>query len=349
MEASKQNPRYTVYIISGSKKYNVTPAVTSLDRSESEGQISQRVIVQLTNVKVDGVWLSDILKPIDRLYIYANDGSTEDEVFRGFLWGGNYKTAISTRKLKVTAYDHLIYLQQSEATYYFSPRKSTKDIVSYICKEWNIALNYDYNEMTHPKMPLKGKLYEILTADILDQVMRHTGDKYVVLSTKDTMHIKLYGTNTTIYQFHNGKNVTSTSAGWTMDGVVTQVAIVGKTGDNDYETSIETITGDTKKYGTLQKVISCDDVTNLLWRARVEAKNIIAANDKPVWEGEINGPDIPWIRKGDKVYVNAGDFKGHYLYVKSVSRTSDMKNSKMTLELEDGAQTKEAPEPWKEM
>lgn len=349
MGASKQNPIYTVYIISGSIKFNVTPALEVLDRSETDGQIAQRVDLQMRNVLIDGVWLSSILTACDRVYVYANDGEKRDEVFRGFIWNRKYKSSISDHRLTVTAYDHLIYLEQSEATYYFSAGKSTKDILMHICNEWGVRLDYDYNEMTHPNLPLKGKLYEIMTVDVLDPVKRHTGDKYVVLSTKDITHVRLYGTNTTIYQFHRGKNVTNTVTGWTMDGVVTQVAIVGKQGENEYETTIDTITGDTSEYGTLQKVISCDDVDNLLWQAKVEANNILSANAKPAWEFEINGPDIPWIRKGDKVYVNAGDIKDRYLYVKAVNRTYDLKHSKMMLSLEDGAQTEEAPEPWKEM
>ena len=80
--AAIQKPEYSVYIISGSTKYNVTNAVISQDRSEPEGQIAQRLTLQLANVKVGDTWLSSLLKARDRVFVYANDGTKEEEVFR---------------------------------------------------------------------------------------------------------------------------------------------------------------------------------------------------------------------------------------------------------------------------
>lgn len=332
--ASQGNPEYTAYVISGGTRYHLTPILLSMDFSDTKKQIAQRVTVQLTNVLVDGTWLSSIFQPRDRIFIHANDGSKSGEVFRGFLWDRAYKSSNNERTLKFTCYDNLIYMQESEDSLYFSAGKSTKDIVSAICSNWGIKLNYSYSSIHHSKMPLRGKLFDILTADILDLVKKRTGKKYVVISDQDTMYIKHVGQNTTIYKFLAGKNVISTASGWTMEGVITQVVIVGKADDDDREPIEAVVSGNTSELGTLQKIENRDENTSLA-DAKLEAKNTIDENGAPKWEYEISGPDVPWIRKGDKVFVDAGDIDEKYLIVTEVDRSIEMKAKTMTLTLED--------------
>lgn len=333
MAATEQKPEYTVYIVSGSTKYNVTPAVMSQDRAEPDGQIAQRVTLQLANVKVGNELLSSLLKARDRVFIYANDGTKEDEVFRGYLWTRLRTDSLSNNELGYTCYDNLIYFQESEDSLYFSSGKSTKDIMSNICSKWGIKLQYAYESITHTKMPLRGSLADIFTADILDLVKKRTGKKYVIRSEKDTMVVQTVGSNTTIYHFIAGKNVTKTSSGWTMDGVITQVIVTGKADKNDREPIEATVSGKTGEYGTLQKIQRRSEGTSLA-DAKIEAKNTINENGEPKWEYEITAPDIPWIRKGDKIYVSAGENVG-YRIIKEIDRTIDHKSREMTLTLED--------------
>lgn len=331
--ATPSNPLYTVYAISGNKTFNLTNAVASIDRSEADGQIAQRVDLQLMNVMAEGNWLSGILQARNRVYVYANDGSKNEEVFRGYLWARGYKSSLSERELNYTCYDNLIYFQESEESLYFSSGKSSKDISASICKNWGVKLEYSYESITNAKLPLRGKLSDIFIEDILEPVRKRTGKKYVMLSDRDTVYIKPAGANKTVYKFLAGKNVISTSSGWTMDGVITKVVIVGKADDNDREPIEATVTGKTSEYGTLQKILSRDENTSLA-NAKLEAKTTIDENGAPKWEYEITAPDIPWIRKGDKVYVDAGDIVGKFLIVTAADRTSDRKTSKMTLTLE---------------
>lgn len=333
MAATQQKPEYSVYIVSGSTKYNVTPAVISQDRSEPKGQIAQRVTLQLANVKVDGTWLSSIMKARNRVFIYANDGTKEDEVFRGYLWNRLRTDSLTENELSYVCYDNLIYFQESEDSLYFSSGKSTKDVVSSICSKWGIKLQYAYESITHTKMPLRGALSDIFTSDILDLVKKRTNKKYVIRSVKDTMVVQTVGSNSTVYHFIAGKNITRTVSGWTMDGVITQVIIIGKADDDDREPIEATISGKTSEYGTLQKIQRRSENTNLA-DAKIEAKYTIDEHGEPKWEYEITAPDVPWIHKGDKVYVSAGENVG-YRIVTEIYRTIDNKSREMTLTLED--------------
>lgn len=332
MTASKAE--YSVYIISGSTKYNVTSAVIMLGRSEPEGQIAQRVILQLANVKVGDKWLSSLLKARDRVYVYAkDDNNKETEVFRGYLWSRTRNDSINENEIRYVCYDNLIYFQESEDSLYFASGKSSKDIVSSICENWGIKLQYSYDSITHAKLPLRGYLADIFTNDILDLVKKRTKKKYVIQSDKDTMVVKPVGANSAIYQFAAGKNITKTASGWTMDGVVTKVIITGKADSDDREPIEATISGKTSEYGTLQRILRRSENTSLE-DAKTEAQNTIDEYGALKWEYEITCPDIPWIRRGDKVKVDAGEISGD-LIITEIDRTADAKTREMTLTLED--------------
>ena len=140
-------------------------------------------------------------------------------------------------------------------------------------------------------------------------------------------------TPSTIYHFIGGQNVKGTTNSWTMEGVITQVVIVGKADSDEREPIEATVSGNTSEYGTLQKIQDRDENTTLA-NAKLEAKNTIDENGAPKWEYGISGPDVPWIRKGDKIYVSAGDITG-YKIITAIDRSSDLKKSEMSLTLED--------------
>lgn len=334
MAELNMNPTYTAYIVSGSKKYNITPAIISIERIDAEGQIAQRVNLQLRNVMVEDSMLSSILQPVNRLFVYADDGTKNDEVFRGFLWDRTYKASIREQTLKVTAYDHLIYLQESEDTFYFSNGKTTEEIVSSICAQWGIKLDYSYQNIVNGKMPLTGSLYDILTADVLDETKIRTGYHYSVISEKDTMLVRTAGSNEVTYKFEGKNNVSSATSSWTMEGVVTQIVLIGKAGDDEREKVEMVESRNVEKYGTLQKISRKDQDTNI-WDAHAELRVSLMENSDPKHEYEITGPDIPWIRKGDGVYVYAGDINEKKLIVTAVNRSCDTKNANMTLTMVD--------------
>ena len=332
MKASVAHPQYTVYVISGNTKYDLTPAVNSIEFSDQEKQFSHRVYITLLNTQVNGTWLTGILSVCDRVYIYADDGTKNGEVFRGFIWSRPYKSSMETRSLTLTCYDNLIYFQESDESTFFQSGKTTKDVCTAICDSWGVKLNYTYESITHSKLALRGNLSDIFTTDILDLVKDRTGKKYVILSVEDVIQIRGVGTNSTIYSFIAGQNCIMTQSDETMDGVRTKVVILGKADDNDREPIEATVKGNTSKYGTIQKTINRDENTSLA-DAKQEAQSIIDKDGTPKYSYELKATDIPWIRKGDKVEVDAGDLSGYYI-VTGIMRTIDPKNKDMTLTLE---------------
>lgn len=332
MTASKDNPIYTVYVVAGSTKYNITSAVTSIDISDEEKQVAKAADISLMNVKTGSKWLSDLIGPRDRVYIHANDGSKNEEVFRGFVWTYGAGWGMTDRDLKMKCYDQLIYFQESEVSAYFSPGKSTKAVIQKLCGDWGVSLNYKYESITHSKLALRGYLTDVILEDLLELVKDRTGKKYVMLSEKDVVQIKQIGQNSTVYQIVEGKNAIKVSYESTMDGMITKVIILGKADEDDREPVEATVSGNTSKYGTLQKLIDRDENTTLA-DAKKEAQTILDENGKPFETFSLEAPDIPWIRKGDKIYIQAGTIKGNYIAL-SIDRSISNSGAKMKLDLE---------------
>lgn len=332
MKPSSTNPVYTVYVISKrtGKKYNLTPITTSLQLSESNSEFAQKCIVTIVQRFVDNLYTHQIIQPRDRLFVYADTGSGPKEVFRGYVWEKPYRSDIE-KELTLICYDGLIYIQESQDSKYFSPGKSTSSVVSSLCESWGVSVKYNYGSITHPKLPLNGNLSDIITSDLLDEVKKQTGKKYVIYSEQDKMIIDNLGYNKTIYEIKSKQNAFYTKSTETMSGVVTKVIITGKK-DEDERADVEaTVSGKTGEYGTIQRVISNSSGTELD-KAKKEADEMIKENGEPKKTYFVSSIDVPWVRKGHKVKLSAGNLTRQYI-VTSVSH--DAVEKTMELDLED--------------
>lgn len=329
--------KYKVILIhKNTTKYDVTGAITKLNLNESDGEIAQRVELSLYNKSVvSGLGgpqlLSGIVSIRDRVFIYADDGERNEEVFRGFVWSRDYKSG-KKKELSVTCYDNLIFFQESEDYKYFSAGFSTKSICGKICGDWGVTLKYHYKSITHPKLPLRGTLANIFTSDLLDEVKKKTGARYVMRSEKDIVQIYEVGLNNPKYKLtrYEGGNTIETSSSKTMQGMVTRVVILGKEDKNERASIEATVDGDSYTFGILQKVLSVSTGTELA-EVKEEAQALIDEKGAPLETFSVTAVDIPWVRKGDKIHVNAGDMVGYFI-VKSITHYAMDKT--MTLEAE---------------
>jgi hypothetical protein len=332
MAASKKNPIYTVYLIAGNKKYNLTPVCTDISPSHPKNQIAQSVTLHVVNIRLNKKeTLCQIIAVRQRVMVYANDGEKKAEVFRGWIWTRYHESEVEGSIITLKCYDNLIYMQESEDSLYFSKGSKTNSVMSNICSKWGIKLKYTYSSITHDKLVLRGTLSNIITSDILDLVKKKTGEKYVIKSIQDVMYITPEGTNQTVYKIEKKKNAVRVRYEQTMDEMVTKVVILGKAEKNSKKRPVvATVTGNTSKYGTLQKLEDKDEDTSLA-EAKKEAQTIINEKGKPETEFEIEASDIPWIMKGDLVYVDAGHLTQEKMIVLGIER--DISNNKKTMVL----------------
>lgn len=333
---TKESPEYTVVIVDDKTTYHINPILISIEMSENENEMAQKAVLSIDNVQIDGKWTTSIFHVRQRVFIYANDGEKKDEVFRGFIWTTDYTSSNSERDFKLICFDDLIYFNESEDYIYVSSGKKTEDILKKIAGDWGVKFKYDYKSITHEKLAVKGTLSNIFMEDLLDKVRDKTGKKYVIRMEKDTLHVVTVGENKTIYQILSKANACETRTEETMDGMITKVIIFGKQGEGTRAPVEATVEGNAKKYGTLQKVVSKNEGSSLA-DAKKEAEKLVYLHKYPFFNYEVVAPDIPWLRKGDVVYINAGGIYQKYLIIKSISRRiSNKEGARMVLQLNDG-------------
>lgn len=316
MGASIEKPVYYIKVVSGKTTYNLRPAITALELSQPEKDIAQKLTFTCSNVKVDGKYLKNLIGMGQKVYITYDSGSGKKEKFRGEIWATKSKDDVE-KEVSFIAYDNLIYLQESKDSFYFSKGKSTKAVISSICKKWGIKLSYNYKSITHPKLALHSKNLSDIIIDLLEDVRLKTGAKYCVRSIKGVLHINLVGKNSTVYHIRKKQNLMSTSVEKSKSGMITKVVIRGPQ-DKKGKTSVKAvIKGKTSKYGTLQDEVSKSKDTSMK-EVRKEAKEIISEKGTPFVTRKVeDAVDNPNINRGDKVHIVSGNMNGNY-YVLSI-------------------------------
>lgn len=341
--ASRVTPIYSVHFLNSSEQdIFVDTVILELKLSETKSEIAQKVSMQLVNcTNENGYLLSELINVRDRVFIYANDGEICQEVFRGYIWDKRYQNK-QKKIITLSCYDNLIYLQNSEASYYYPSGWKTSDIFADICQKWSIELVYNYESIWHKKLPISGYVSKIFT-DLLDKVKKNTGIKYVIRSAEDILYVDKYGANANerVYEIKRGENAISTASRSTMEDVVTKILFTGKADDNGEVPITDALEGDTARWGTLQKLIRDDsedededDEDTLYENAHDEGQYILDENGEPKETYEVSAIDIPWIRKGELVKINAGDMAFRYV-VTSITHNAVTKKMDVDFELAD--------------
>lgn len=335
MKPSKGNPDYSVVLITRTgAKYEITPVINAMELSHQKEQLAQCVTIDMMNTLYQGKWLTSMIEVRQRIFVYANDGERHEEVFRGFIWSVSYTSATDERELTIRCYDNLIFWQESEDSAFFTAGWSTKDILASLCSKWGIPLKFNYQSITHGKLPLRGMLSDLVTSDVLDLAKKQTGKKYAIVMEKETAVIRTAGDNDAYYKIVGASNAIHTKNETTMEGMTTQVVILGKADDAGKSPIEATVTGDTGTYGTLQKLQDRDEETTLA-DAKKEAQSIVDENGKPKKTYELKCSDIPWVRKGDRIYISVGGIYKKMLIVWGTDRSIKNSSKDLTLSLED--------------
>lgn len=302
---------------------DLTGLCTSLTWGDEKNSIAQKAEVTLANIKIDKGYISDLIELCTQIVIFVNG----EEYFRGIVWDWSYTSALE-KELSFTAYDNMIYLTQSKGNTYYSSGKSTQFLVEDICKEWGIAICYEWESWTHGKTPLKDMEISRQLTTVLDEAQTKLDSKYVMLFEKDTLFIRKKGSNTDIYYFH-GKNVESTTNRLTLQGLVTKVLVYGKSEEDKRPPLLKTIDGDLD-YGVLQEIVTKDS-NKTLEDAEKEAQNILKEKGKPEETITVSTIDVPMMRKGDKIKLVAGNLSGYFI-VEGVTHNGFEKTMEMELE-----------------
>ena len=323
--------RYRVVVMDESgNQYNIKDYIQNLGWEENENEISVRSSFTARNDSTSKGYLSSIIKPGCLIGIFASDGgSLDEEVARGYVETWNPIEKNSGHSLKCIMYDELYKLQKSQDNRYFSSGTGTKSALQSIFDDWEIPQgDYQGPNASHGKLIYNNKYLSDIILELLDDAVKKGEEKCIIRTSKGYTSIIPRGSNKTVYVF-SVDNTQSFSQSISTENLITRVKVVGQADDDGKRSVDATLNGQTK-YGIRQRIYVRGSDESLS-DANSAAQEILDGEGKIEKEMIVQSPDIPFIRRGDLVYIMSSSVSDYY-YVKSIQHNADVYS--MTMELE---------------
>lgn len=191
------NPLYKAVVKTTSgQEYDLYKLKVILDLtiSDDPDSLAKEVSLTVMNAAKNGVTLATLIQPSDRLYIYANVGHGDFEVFRGVIWDRDRVTD-TEKKVTFTAYDYLIYMMKSQDYFYYKKGLSTKEIVKRICTAWKLKLKYSYGSIKNKRIKPVQKNIGDMIVYVLNKAKSKLSSRYIFTIEGTTVIVKYANTN----------------------------------------------------------------------------------------------------------------------------------------------------------
>lgn len=323
--------RYYVMVTDeNGNQYNIKEFIQDLGWEENENEISVRSSFTARNDKTSKGFLSSIIKPGCLIGIFASDGASFDgEVARGYVETWNPVEKNSGSSLKCTCYDELYKLQKSQDNRYYPSGTGTKSAVQGIFNDWEIPQgDYKGPDATHGKMVYNNRYLSDIILDLLDDAAKKGGGRCVIRASKGRASVIPRGSNEEVYVFR-ADNTCSFSQTISTADLITRVKVAGQSEESGKRGVDATLDGEIR-YGIRQRVyIRGSD--EKLEDAKSAAQEILDGEGRIKKGMEVQCPDVPFIRKGDRVYLAGSPATGSYT-VKGIRHHADAYSMSMELE-----------------
>jgi len=312
-------------------KLDLQPVTRSLTWEENDGELAARLEAELQNIQMpDGKWLHQLIPLGGQVFLYADWGSGQQEIFRGTVFAWDYRID-PLGHFSIAAYDQLIYLMKSKDDRFYKAGQTAKAIIQDIAKAWGIPLGTVQGPDTSlAKQVFRGDTLGDMIYSVLDQAKKRGAGKWIVRSRQGKIDVIKPGQNSPVYLFTADTNVESIEDRQDIKDLVTRVKIIGAEDSECKAPVVATLNGRTE-FGTLQEVVYQRQFDTPA-AAKSAAEDILKERGQPRRMRKVTAPDLPFLRKGDKVKVEAGTLMGYYI-VSSV--THDATNRIMVMEVED--------------
>lgn len=328
--------RYRVTLIDNKNvKYNITDFVHNLSWEENDKEISMRLSFAVRNDESEKGLLSSLIKLGCIIYISAKDGSGKyKEVARGTVVDWSNARKNNAHDLKCVCYDKLYNLQKSQDNFYFRSGTGTKARIKQVLKKWKISLGtYQGPKKKHGKKKYQDKYLSDILLDVLDDAVKKGGKKCILRMEKNKVAVVPFGSNDDIYAFRSNCSIESTNTKST-ENLVTRVKVIG-TMNNDGNDSVSATLNGLTKYGIRQRIYTrgSDETSS---QAKKSAQTILNENGKLEKTLTVKSPDVPYVRKGDLVFVQTGGVTG-FRYVMGIQHNAE--SLSMTMDLGPAEET----------
>ena len=313
------------------QRIDLQPFLRSLSWEENDGELAVRLQAELQNQQLaGGKWLHQLIPLGGQVFLYADWGSGQQEIFRGTVFVWDYRID-PLGHFTITAYDQLIYLMKSKDDRFYKAGQTAKAVIQDIAKAWGIPLgDVQGPNIALAKQVFRGETLADMIYSVLNEAKKKGSGKWIVRSKQGKIDVIRPGQNTSIYVFSTHMNVESVEDRQDIEGLVTRVKIIGAEDSEGKAPVVATLDGRTE-FGILQEVVYQRQYDTPA-AAKSAAGDILKERGKPRKGRKVIAPDLPFLRRGDKVKVEAGTLIGYYI-VSSV--THNATNRIMVMEVED--------------
>ncbi|MBQ9348169.1 MAG: hypothetical protein IJT94_12690 [Oscillibacter sp.] len=336
---------YHLYLLRESgESLDITEIVTNAEWEENKGELASRMSLTVANVPYNGTYMSSIAKPNCYVLVYAELGGVPEEVARCKITEWDTTRAEDEDALILSGYDELFDLQKSEDHRFIKDGTSTKKALTDLFSDWGIPLGkYDGPTAACAKTPYSDPLSDIIL-DLLDNAHKHGDPECHVRANKGKVDVIQKGSNSTVYCFEEGKNLSTARMKISTSDMITVVKILSAEEDDDGKRAVESLVEGKTEYGRRQKIL-IRDADDDLATATSSANQILKDEGEPEKTLKVKTPDVPFIRKYDRVQITSRTYTGAAL-VLSIQHDIDSKS--MTMELEPTDESAEAKAEEKE-
>ncbi len=312
-------------------KTHLNNMTRSIRTEENPGELAVRLEADIQNQQLaGGRWLHQQLKLGGQIVLLSDWGAGWKEIFRGTMFNWHYRTD-PLGHLTVTAYDPLIYLTKSSDDRFYKAGVTAKAIIQDIAGAWGIPLGaVEGPDTALAKQVFRGKRLADMIFSVLDQARKRGGGKWIVQSKEGRINVIKPGQNTPVYYFSADTNVSEVEDQQDIESLVTRVKVIGAEDKEGKAPVVATLDGKTE-FGILQDLVYQRQFDNAT-AAQAAAKEILDEKGAPQKRRKVLAPDLPFLRRGDKVHLAAGTLIGNYI-IAGVIR--DIKTRTMVMEVED--------------
>lgn len=318
-----------VVITPAGEQLHLEEPLTSLDWEEQPEELAVRLTADLQNINYNGTWLHQLLPLGGKVFLYADWGAGRREIFRGTIFRSEVRSD-PLETVSITAYDALIYLTKSQDDRYYAAGTLGKTIIEDIAKAWQIPLGtIEGPNVALSAQPFRSQRISQMFDTVLKESKKKGDGKYIIRSIENRIDVIRPGQNTPVYYFtdDNVDNITHTEE---IENLITRVKVVGAAPDDDRRPIVATLDGRTE-FGVLQELVY-EDQYDTPAAAKQGAQEMLDERGKPDKLRRFETVDLPFLRRGDKVYVESGTLKGYFIAA-GVSHNATKQT--MMIEVED--------------
>lgn len=284
-------------------KLDITKLIEHWSLAELDGELCTKLTIKLKNIKDEAFgWLHTKMYLAYRVKVEATFDNQTKEVFSGSFY--NFKTVAVDHTIEVVAYPPTYPAVKSVDHFYLPDKQSCKKSIEHIFS----AAEVKVKRVDGPNVSLSKKIYKqsAMSAciNLLEEAELKGDGDYVPRSNNAEVEVVKTGTNQTVYEITDYTVSSSSDEHSIADDFISEVVIFSNAQGDTRPPVQATKKGDVR-FGRFRETIylSGDDTPS---KAIETANEMLKKRNKVEVTRPVKHPDIPFLRKGDKILVASG-------------------------------------------